>query len=109
MISNKVEEHQNELIGCKNGRKKICSCVMVLWTNYGGSHITNFWQCSSKQKIGIKANKERKLNKHNKNGGKKAISKNKDDIAESDKNFRIKIEMRLGVLEVRLNFNVFEI
>lgn len=51
------------MIGCTKSRGKICSHILVWYANYGGSHTANFLQYISRQKAGIKANKERKLKK----------------------------------------------
>ena len=93
--SHKVEEHQCGVIGCTKSRGKICPHVPVLCANCGGSHTANSLRCISRQKAGIKANKERKLKKRSEKEKEKAVSEDGDDVGEREKSLEPETEMDL--------------
>lgn len=70
----KVDKHQYGVINCVKGSGKVCAHVIIKCANSGDSQMANFLHYILRRKAGVKANKKRKLRKHNAKRKKKAIS-----------------------------------
>ncbi len=84
--AHKVEEHQCGVIGCTKGRGKICPHVKAQCANCGGGHMANSSRCISRQKAGIKANKERRVRKESEKEKAKDVSEDGDKVGADTPN-----------------------
>ena len=71
----KVEEHQCGLINDTKSSEKICAHVTIKCANYGDDYMANSSYYTSSNKAGIKANKEKMLEKQSEKGKKKREAK----------------------------------
>ncbi len=82
----KIKEHQYEMIGCIKGRGKICSHIKVQCANYRGGHMANSSRYISRQKEGIKVNKQRKMRKKSEKEKAKVVSKDGNEVKTNTPN-----------------------